>query len=180
MVQQLYMAFWNLGFFSHRCCHCWNAPPTASLWSHPLFCLQKHSADFHECQWMRSFLHGRIQWHTFVSYALPCHMPSCQTAALLPSVTQQQKCNGILVRRFSFYCHITKIHLWCHGLNQQKIGGITFGAALVAVYLYSWNSFSSQWCRMLQVAVCKTFINKQWKISSNYEANQWSVILVVV
>ena len=36
------------------------------------------------------FWHGRIQWHIFASYALPCQMPFCQTAPLQPSVTQHQ------------------------------------------------------------------------------------------
>jgi len=36
------------------------------------------------------FLHGGIQLHTFASYTLPCQTSFCQTALLLPSVTQQQ------------------------------------------------------------------------------------------
>ena len=36
------------------------------------------------------FLHGGIQSRTLVLYALLWHMPFCQTAPLLPSVTQQQ------------------------------------------------------------------------------------------
>jgi len=36
------------------------------------------------------FLHGGIQWHTFVSYTLPCEAPFCPTALLLPSVVRQQ------------------------------------------------------------------------------------------
>ena len=35
------------------------------------------------------FLHGGIQGHAFVSYTLPHQIPFCQTAPLLPSVTQQ-------------------------------------------------------------------------------------------
>jgi len=31
-----------------------------------------------------------IHWHTFASYTLPCQMPFCQTALLLPSVAWQQ------------------------------------------------------------------------------------------
>ncbi len=38
-----------------------------------------------ECHWV----HGGIQFHTFASYALLCQTPLCQTASLLPSVTQQ-------------------------------------------------------------------------------------------
>ena len=37
-----------------------------------------------------NFLYGGIQFHTFASYVLPCQMPFCQTAPLLPSVKQEQ------------------------------------------------------------------------------------------
>ena len=40
------------------------------------------------------FLHGGIQWHTFASSTLPCQMPFCQTAPLLPSVIWQQHAMG--------------------------------------------------------------------------------------
>jgi len=41
-------------YVTHRCCcHCWNAPPTTSLCSHPLFSLQKCSARINECQWVQ-------------------------------------------------------------------------------------------------------------------------------
>ena len=36
------------------------------------------------------FFSHRIQFHTFASSTLPCHVPLCQTVPLLPSVTQQQ------------------------------------------------------------------------------------------
>jgi len=35
------------------------------------------------------FPHEGIQWHTFVSYILPCQILLCQPAPLPPSVTQQ-------------------------------------------------------------------------------------------
>jgi len=62
-----------------HCPHCQNAPPAASLCSHPLFDLHKQSASISECQWVPFFQHGGIQFHAFASYA-----------TLLPSVTQQQ------------------------------------------------------------------------------------------
>jgi len=34
--------------------------------------------------------HRGFQWHTFASSIFPCQTPFCQTAPLLPSVTQQQ------------------------------------------------------------------------------------------
>ena len=79
--------------FHHQCHHhhhCWNAPPITSLCSHSLFGLHKCSASVDECQCVPFFLHRQFKWHTIVSYLLPCHMPCCQTAPLLPSVTWQQ------------------------------------------------------------------------------------------
>ena len=113
----------------HRC-HCQNTPPTASLWSHPLFDLHKCSSSISECQWVPFFLHGGVQWHTFTSYALPRQMPFYQAACLLPSVTRRQ--------------HV--MEYWWEGSassampptsasdvmgQHSKIGGITFWAALV-------------------------------------------------
>ena len=43
------------------------------------------------CQWAPFIPWGGIQWHTFAPYTLPCQTPFCQTAPLLPSVTQQHK-----------------------------------------------------------------------------------------
>ena len=43
MVWQLCMAD-NVACLSHHCHHYWNAPPTTSLCSYPLFGLHKHSA----------------------------------------------------------------------------------------------------------------------------------------
>ena len=40
----------TMACLSHGCCCCWNARSTASLCSHPLFGLQKHSASISECQ----------------------------------------------------------------------------------------------------------------------------------
>jgi len=43
----------------------------------------------HEGQVVLYFPHGGIHFHTFASYALPCQMPFCLTASLLPSATRQ-------------------------------------------------------------------------------------------
>ena len=56
-----------------------------------------HCANIHclvyvkvdECHWVQFFPHGGIQLHTFVSYALPCQTPFCQTAPMLSSVARQ-------------------------------------------------------------------------------------------
>ena len=82
------MAIWNMACLT--CCwhQFWNAPPPASLCSHPLFGLYKCSTRINDCQWVPFFLHGRIQWHTFASHALPCPTLLCQAAPLLPSVTR--------------------------------------------------------------------------------------------
>jgi len=84
------IAIQNMVCASFHCCHCWNSQPTASQRSHPLLDHRKHSANVNECQLVPFFLHERIQFHTFVSYALPCQLLFCQTAPLLLSVTWQQ------------------------------------------------------------------------------------------
>jgi len=77
-----------------HCCQCWNAAPTASLCSHPLFGPHKCSASCDECQWVHFFLREGFQWHTFASCALPCQTPFCEAVPLLPSVGQQQRVMG--------------------------------------------------------------------------------------
>ena len=90
---------------------------TSTVWS---------PSVFNKCQWVPFFLNGGIQWHTFASWAPPCQMPLCQTAPLLPSVTQQQNVTGILVGRFGLCCLFHQ-HLPLDVMGQQnKIGGITF------------------------------------------------------
>ena len=59
------------------------------------------------------FPRGGVQWRTFALCPLPCQVPLCQSAPLLPSASWQW-CNGILVGRFNLYCHTTTICLW-HG-----------------------------------------------------------------
>ena len=52
---------------------------------------------FSKYQWLSVvpfFPHGGIQWHIFASYTLPCQVPFCQAAPLLPSVTWQQNVMG--------------------------------------------------------------------------------------
>jgi len=64
------------------------------------------------------------------SCKLPCQMPLCQTAPLLPSVTQQQN----LVEHWQEGSASTAISPTSasHAVGQHfKIGGITFRAALV-------------------------------------------------
>jgi len=61
-------------------------PLTASVCSHLLF----GSAGFSECHRVPFFLHGGTQFYTTAPCALPCQTPFCQTAPLLPAVTQQR------------------------------------------------------------------------------------------
>ena len=97
---------------------------------HPLFGLHNCSASINECQQVPFFPHGGIQFHIFDSYPLLWQMPLCQTAPLLPSVTQQQ--------------HVMA-HWWEGSTSaaippssasdtvgqHNKLGGITSRAALV-------------------------------------------------
>ena len=112
-----------------HCHHCWNAPPTTSLCSHPLFDLHKHSASIDECQ-VGVIFSVLIQFHSFASSTLPSQMPFCQTCPLLPPVTQKQ--NGM--------------EYWWEGSvsapmpststseftdKHHKIGSTTFGAVFI-------------------------------------------------
>ena len=79
---------------------------------------------------MQLFPHEGIQRRTSASYALPYQMPFCQTASLLPSVTQQQNVMG--------YCWEGSTSTAVPPISTSEIvgqhnniGGITFRAALV-------------------------------------------------
>ena len=89
--------------------------------------VQKVSMNVNECHF---FPHGRIQWHTFVSYALPCQTPFCQTAPLLPSVTWQQHVTQYLWEGPTSTAIAPTFLLDIVG-THNKIGSITFGATLV-------------------------------------------------
>ena len=73
--------------------------------------------------------HGRIQCHTFASFTPSCPTPFCQTAPLLPSVTQQQNVMEYWWEDSIF----TAIHPSASAVvgYHNTIGGITSGAALV-------------------------------------------------
>jgi len=115
---------------SPGCHHHWNSPPAAALCSRALFGLHQHPASVSEYRWVHFFPHGGMQWHTFASSALPRQTPFSQTVPLLPSVTRQQN----------------RMEYWWEGSaptatpptstsditgQQNKIGGITFGAAIL-------------------------------------------------
>ena len=112
------------------CCHCWKVPPTDLLSSHPLFGLHKCSASFDECQWVNFFPHGGIQWCTFASYAVLCHMPFCQTAPLLPSVTWQEHVMEYWWES-STSTAIPPTSTFGFMGQHTKTGSIAFGAAFV-------------------------------------------------
>ena len=103
------------------CHHCWNTPPTTSQCLQPLFGLHQCSANV-KCNQVTFFPHVGIQWHTFASSTLPCHivrMPlvilsECPSAAICHTAT---KCNGILVGRVNPHCYTINTGLWCQGLT---------------------------------------------------------------
>ena len=61
-----------------------------SLCSHPLLGRHESSASVDEHQWVPFFSYGGIQCYIFASYELPCEMPFCQIAPLLPPAIRQQ------------------------------------------------------------------------------------------
>ena len=117
--------------------HCWNAPPTASLWSHLLFGLPKHSASVNEWQWVQSFLLEGNQFHIFASYALRCQMPFCQAAPLLPYATWQQHVVQY-GQEGSVFTAILTTSTSDTVTQYNKTGGITFGAALMIENICHW------------------------------------------
>ena len=123
-------ATWNMTCPSLHCSHHWNAPPTASLCSHPLFGLYKHSLINDECQralffpaWRNSVMHP-------ASSTLWCQTPICQAAPLLPPVTRQQHVRGCWWEGSTYTAIPPTFNSDVMG-HYHKIEVITFGAALV-------------------------------------------------
>ena len=86
---------------------------------------------FSKCWWMPFSPHGGVQWHTFASYVPLCQVPFCQTAPLLPSVTQQQT----LMKYWWEDSTSTAVPPTSASdimSQSNNMGGITFGAALIA------------------------------------------------
>lgn len=126
VVWQLYMTIQNVVCLSRHCCYCWNATHAASLCSHRLFDLHKRSSMLMNVNGCLSFLHGRIQWHPFASFALSCQMPLYQTAPLLPAATWQQN-----VTEYRQEGSIAIASASASDVMGQcnKVGDITFGVA---------------------------------------------------
>jgi len=94
--------------------------------------VHKPSVSINEYQWVPFFLHEDILFYPFALCALPRQTPFCQTAPLLPSVTQPQNVTE--------YC-------WEHSAStampptstsevrgqHDKIGSITFGTAIINI-----------------------------------------------
>ena len=102
--------------------------PITSPCSHPLFGLHKRSANICECQWVPFFLHGGIQFHNFISSALPCQTPFHQ-AAPQAAVTLQQ--NAMEYWREGSTSTAIPLTSKSDVMDQNnKTRGITFKAAL--------------------------------------------------
>jgi len=89
--------------------------------------IQQVSVNVNRCHF---FLYGGLQWCTFALHVLPCQTPFCPTIPLLPSATQQQ--NIMECWWESSACTAIPLTSTCDIVGQHsKIGGITFGAALL-------------------------------------------------
>lgn len=91
---------------------------------------------------MPFLLHGGIGCHTFASYSLPCQTTFCQTAPLLPSVTEKQNVTEYRWEGSTSTAISPPSASDILGQNN-KIGCITSGAALVVFY---WTSFIPSIC----------------------------------
>ena len=87
-------------------------------------------ASISECQWVPFFPRGGIQYHTFALYALPCWLHCCQTALLLPSVTQKQNVVEYC-QEGSASTAIQPVSVSGIVGQHNKTGSITFRAALI-------------------------------------------------
>ena len=173
VVSQLPLAIWNVTSHSSHCYHCWNLPPTTSLYSHPL---HKCSASINECQWVPFFLHRGIQWHTFSLSSLPCQTPFCQNAPLLPSVTWQQNVMEYIWEG-STSTAIPPTSSSDVTSQHNEIGGITFGAAFVLLILVSFAGHGAGWCP--KHATNKT--QRDWRLVRVHGLNPdlWNPIVIL-
>ena len=90
-------------------------------------------------------LQGRIQFHTFASSALRCQTPLCQSAPLLPSVTQQRRVMGYWWEGSASTAIPPTSNSDVMG-QHHKIRGITAAAALV-YYIVSYFCYLVMfWC----------------------------------
>ena len=103
-----------------------------SLCSNPLFGLRKCSVSVNEYQWAPFFPYGGVQTQTFATYVFSCQTSLCQTAPLLPSVTQQQNVMGYWQEGSTFTAIPPTSTSDVMG-QHHKIGGITFRIACVCV-----------------------------------------------
>ena len=71
----------------------------------------------------------------FASYTLPCQTPLCQSAPLLPSVTQQQHGMGYWLEDSN--CIAMQLTFTSDVLGQHNTkGGVTFRADIMCLYKY--------------------------------------------
>ena len=101
------------------------------------------------------------------------------------------KCKGMLGRRFHLYCHTTNIHSDTVG-QHNKIGGITFGSALVVFatfYFFIFKYYITLWGEIFlhspsigctdfkAVAIALTQWSYCWFIPKSWELNPSSSVL---
>lgn len=92
-----------------------------SLCSSPLFGLSKRLEGIGEFQQLRFF--------SFAFWALLCHTPFCQTAAIILLVTKHKNNNGLLIRRFNNLLILPTLISYVMNKNNE-ICDITFGETL--------------------------------------------------
>jgi len=137
------MAVQNIACLSRHCHHCWNAPPTSSL----CWCPLVH-------QWVPFFPpHAGHQRHTFAFYALLCQTSFCQTAPLLPSVTQQQHGMKYRWERSTSTVVPPTSNSDITG-HHNKTGDITIRAALT--HIKKRNKKQYRRCRLLHLFICSS------------------------
>ena len=156
MLVKICMVIQIAACFSHCRFHCWNTATNASLCSHPLVCLHQCSASVNKCQWVQFFL----EWKTTPLLHLHFHNRcDCQTAPLLPSVTQQLHVMEYW-QEGSTSTAILPTSAWCCGRTSKSEELLLEHSSYLVASLFPFGSW-----KLLQISLlllCKSQLKACW------------------
>ena len=95
--------------------HCWITPPTASLWSHPLFGLHKCSTGISECQWVHCFSHGGNTYLCFI-----CHFVRLYLCCHLSHSNKKNNIGGKVQSLLTYHQH-PPLTLWANIIKYEAL-----------------------------------------------------------
>ena len=128
---------------------------------------------FSKCWWMSVGVICSV-WRTSItplfSHALPCQMPFCHTAPLLPSVAWQQNVTEYSWEGSTFTA-VTPTFISDVMGQYNKVGGITFRAALVyLISMYICASMKHGSDR------CKIFVSVLWAKGRRLSLSKYTMV----